>query len=423
MSGGAIAARDRWLEAALGVDGWLAARGDAGHDPHDLLASPLVRGLTLGSRWGAVAWTQLGKRSPFSFRGVLGVPRARNAKGIGLTLAAQVRLVGAVDGGGERAGGMVASGAVPAGSAAFVRERLERARGAAEWLYGAGVEVGGGVGWGYPFPWANRDFYAPAGTPSSVVTAFVGHALLDAAEAFGWGEARGYALLGAEFLRRSLNRIPGEGDTFCFSYTPLDRRGVHNASLLAASLLARVGRLEGDGSLLEEALRAARFTAAAQRPDGSWPYGITGRNTWVDSFHTGYTLVALSEVGAAAGVSEFDAVIERGLAYWERSFLVGPAVSFYPGEEYPVDLHAVAHAIITLVHFRDRVPGALERAGALADWCLTEMRDPAGFFYYQKHRRWRNRVAYVRWIQGWMLLALSELTKYGKEEIEGRKQG
>lgn len=389
----------RWLDAALALDRWLEARGDKGHDPHDLLASPLVRLLTLGSRWGAVAWTQLGKRSPISPRGVLGVPRARNAKGIGLTLAAQVRLAGS-------------------GVVADPDRHRERARGLAEWLYAAGVEVSGGVGWGYPFPWANRDFYAPAGTPSSVVTAFVGHALLDAAEAFGWGEAAEYARRGGEFLRGTLNRIPGEGETFCFSYTPLDRRGVHNANLLAASLLARLGRAGADDEFLDDALRAARFTVAAQRADGSWPYGITGRNQWVDSFHTGYTLVALSDVARGVGSDEFESALARGLEYWEKAFLRGPAVTFYPGEEYPVDLHAVAHAIVTLVHFRERLPEALERAGRLADWCLEEMRDPAGYFYYQRHRRWRNRVPYVRWIQAWMLLALSDLVRQG---LENRK--
>ncbi len=393
---GVLEARARWLEAALELDRWLADRGDAGHDPHDLLASRLVRWLTLGSRWGAVAWTQLGKRSPLSPRGVLGVPRSRNSKGLALALAAQVRLSRALQGRG-------------ASGADALAARRERARGLADLLYGAGIRAGGGLGWGYPFPWANRDFHAPAGTPSSVVTAFVGHALLDAAEGFGWGEARGYAVEAGEFLRGALNRLPGPGGTFCFSYTPLDRRGVHNANLLAASLLARLGRVSADQALIDDALLAARFTAGAQAADGSWPYGVTGRNTWVDSFHTGYTLVALAEVAAAAGTAAFDDAIERGLAYWRRSFLVGPAVGFYPGEAYPVDLHAVAHAMVTLVHFRERIPDALETAGRLADWCLAEMRDPAGFFYYQKHRYWRNRVGYIRWIQAWMLLGLAEV--------------
>jgi hypothetical protein len=300
----------------------------------------------------------------------------------------------------------LASEIFPADIAAAARAR---GRGLADLLYGAGVEAGGGLGWGYPFPWANRDFHAPAGTPSSVVTAFVGHALLDAAEGFGWAEARGYAAEAGEFLRGALNRIPGPAGTFCFSYTPLDRRGVHNANLLAASLLARLGSSSADQTLLDESLLAARFTAAAQAPDGSWPYGITGRNSWVDSFHTGYTLVALAEVGAAIGTGEFDDAIERGLAYWRRSVLVGPAVAFFPGRAYPVDLHAVAHAMVMLARLRELVPDAPEVAGRLADWSLEEMRDPSGYFYYQRHRYWRNRVGYIRWIQAWVLLGLAEL--------------
>jgi hypothetical protein len=395
VSAGAGAARR--LEAALALDGWMRSHDDAGYDPHDYLASPLVQRLTLGSRWGGVVWTQLGKRSPVQLRRLLGVPRARNAKGVGLVLAAQVRLARAT------------------GSSAHE----VRARELADWLSTQGAAGYPGVGWGYPFPWANRDFYAPAGTPASVVTAFIGHALLDAAAKFGWEEARALAARGADFLRGALHRIPGPDGTFCFSYTPLDRRAIHNASLLSASLLARVGGGLGDAGALEDALQAARFGARAQGEDGAWPYGVSARNAWVDSFHTSYMLIALDEVRRATGTSEFDVVLERGLAYWRRSFFMGPAIGYYAGRPYPVDLHAVAHAILTLLHFRDRIPDAVATAAGLADWCLAEMRDPAGFFYYQKHRRWTNRLAYMRWIQAWMLLALAELAAVEAEEGEG----
>lgn len=384
----------RWLGAALELDGLLASRGDRGHDPHDYLASPAVRGLTLGNRWLAVAWTQLGKRLPVQLRGVLGVPRQRNAKGAGLVLAAQVRLARAADEG--------------------IREAaLKRARGLADWLAECGSAEFSGYGWGYPFPWANRDFYAPAGTPSAVVTAFVGHALLDAAEAFGWPELVELAARGGEFIRGGLPRIEGAGGTFSFSYTPVDRRVVHNANLLAASLLARLGSVQGDAALVAEGLRAARFSARAQRGDGAWLYGAAGRDGWVDSFHQSYTLVALDDIRRAAGVSEFDDAIARGYDYWRRAFLVGPAVAFYPDDPYPVDMHAVAHAILTLVRFRGEDPAGVATAARLADWSLREMRHPAGHFYYQRHRRWTNRLSYMRWIQSWMLLALAELAAIG----------
>lgn len=387
---------ERWLEAALTLDRWLVERGDRGHDPHDLLASPFVRALTFGNRWLGVAWTQLGRRSPVSPRRLLGVPQLENSKGLALALGAQVEFY----------------------QIGREEEAIERARSLIERLYRGRVEWGDGIGWGYPFPWANRDFQAPAGTPSSVVTAFVGHALLAAAQTFGWDEARGLACSGAEFIRRALRRIKGEAGTFAFSYTPLDERVVHNANLLAASLLARVGWEVGDEEMIEEALRAARFTARAQRGDGSWPYGISARDRWIDSFHTGYTLIALSQIGSAAGLSEFDAAIEGGLDYWRESFLVGPGVSFYPGQPYPIDLHAVAHAIITLVHFRAELPGALDEAARLADWSLSEMRGGDGSFYYRRHRFWKNRVRYLRWVQGWVLLALATLVGVAGETTD-----
>ncbi|HEX6938351.1 MAG TPA: hypothetical protein VF158_02990 [Longimicrobiales bacterium] len=385
--GPASADREAWLRAALSLDDWMRARDYAGYDPHDLLASPLVRALCFGSRWLAVAWTQLGKRSRVQLRPLLGVRPARNAKGIGLVVAAHVRLYEAT---------------------ADARHR-ETARRLVDWLRGAATTGADGAGWGYPFPWANRDFYAPAGTPSSVVTAFVGHALLDAADAFGWDDARDLAHRGAAFVQRALNRIPGPDGTFCFSYTPLDRRGVHNASLLAASLLARVAALHGDAGLADDALRAARFSARAQRPDGSWPYGLGARNAWVDSFHTGYVLVALRDIGAALGTDEFDAVVDAGLAYWRSAFLGGPAVGFHAGAPYPIDAHAVAHAMLMLLALREREPEALATARRLAGWSVREMRDARGYFYYVRRRRGVNRLPYMRWVQAWMLRALSEM--------------
>mgnify|MGYP001369027051 CR=1 FL=1 len=387
MEVGPAARGGAWRDAALALDDWMRARDYAGHDPHDLLSSPVVRALTLGSRWLAVAWTQLGKRSRIDLRPLLGVRPSRNAKGIGLVVASYVRLHSAT------------------GEARY----REEARRLVEWLGGAVSPGWEGAGWGYPFPWANRDFHAPAGTPSSVVTSFVAHALLDAADAFGWDEARDLARRGGTFVRRSLNRIPGPDELFCFSYTPLDRRGVHNASLLAASLLARLSALDGDGVLAEEALLAARFSAAAQRPDGSWPYGLGARNAWVDSFHTGYVLVALRDIGAALGTDEFDEAIDGGLAYWKRAFLTGPAVGFHPGSAYPIDAHAVAHAILMLLELRDRDPEARGIAERLAGWLVREMRDPSGFYHYLRTRHGTNRLPYMRWVQSWVLRALSEL--------------
>lgn len=382
------AAPARWLEAAERLDGWMRERDYAGYDPHDLLSSVWVRASTLGNRWLAVAWTQLGKRSPVQFRPLLGVRPARNAKGIGLVLAAHLRLAEAT--GEER--------------------YRETAEAMVRWLgehRSTGVR---GVGWGYPFPWANRDFFAPAGTPSSVATAFIAHALLDADEILGIESAAELAAGAGEFIRHELRRVPGPDGTFCFSYTPLDSRRVHNANLLAASLLARLAARGGEegAKLADDVLGAARFSVAAQRPDGAWPYGEGARNAWVDSFHTSYTLVALHEIGGWIGTSEFEPALERGIEYWLEHFFDGPAVGFHPDSPYPIDTHAVAHSILALFELRERIPDALERAERLAEWTLRAMRHEDGSFYYLRGRRDVNRLRYMRWTQAWMLRALSE---------------
>lgn len=157
----------RFLRSALALDGWMRARDYAGWDPFDILVSPVIRALSFGLRWPAVAWTQLGKRLPARARPLLGVPALRNAKGVGLALAAHVRLYEATGDESHR----------------------ERAAGFVDWLASHAARDQPGRGWGYPFPWANRAFRAPAGTPASVPTAFIGDALLDAADRLGIGRA------------------------------------------------------------------------------------------------------------------------------------------------------------------------------------------------------------------------------------------
>jgi hypothetical protein len=399
-----VAAGTRWTTAAAELDSWMRRRDYAGYDPHDWLSSGTVRALSFGSRWLGAAWTQVGKRAPVQLRPLVGVRPARNAKGIGLTLAAHADLY------------------LATGDEAYIRSAGELV----EWLAGSAVVHGGGVGWGYPFPWSNRDFHAPAGTPASVPTAFIAHALLDAAErvpAAPWAPRAGeLAVTAGRFLHDGLNRIP-QGHGFAFSYTPVDQRAVHNASMLTASVLARLagggaGAWRGDAApstaerdrWAESVMGALQWTLSAQRADGSWPYGAARKDAWVDSFHTSYLLVCLDLVGRSLG-EEFPVAtpVDDGLRYWRRTFLAGPAVTFHAGEPYPIDTHAVAHAIITLVELEHRIPDALAEAERLAGWCVREMRDGEGYFYYQKHRFHTNRLAYMRWTQAWMLLALARL--------------
>jgi hypothetical protein len=80
-----------------------------------------------------------------------------------------------------------------------------------------------------------------------------------------------------DFIMNDLNRIEPAPDEVCFSYTPLDRRYVHNANVLGAQLLAGTYAHTQERQLAEMALYAARYTARRQEPNGSWKYGEWGR--------------------------------------------------------------------------------------------------------------------------------------------------
>jgi hypothetical protein len=389
------AAGSPWLDAACALYDWMRAREFRGHDPHDALASPILARLSFGSRWLGVGWTQLGKRTPPVLRAALGVRPSENAKALGLVLAACVRLWRAT------------------GDAHWRREGAHHMARLAE----LGMHGPGTVGWGYPFTWANRDFVAPAGTPSGVATAFVGHALLDAADAWHEPVAAKLAERAARFVHRQLGRVPA-GDGFAFSYTPIDTRVVHNANVLAASLLARVAaRVETTPPDAAEdfaaaARVAARTTAAAQAPDGSWPYGVGRRNAWIDSFHTSYLLVALDQVRRHLEETSLDSAIDRGVVFWRDAFFHGPAIGLSPYRAYPIDQHAVAHGIVALGALGERVPDARGTAVRLGEWSLGRMRAPDGSFYYRRGAFVLRRARYMRWTQAWMLLALAALADW-----------
>ena len=375
------------LESSLArLEDWLEWRGFQGNDPHDALRSPLVRALTLNNRWLGVAWVQLFRRSPLDLRRLFGVAAGHNPKGMGLFLAAYVRRYRVT---GER------------------RDR-ERIAFFADWLRRNRCPQFQEASWGYNFDWPNRSFFAPAGTPTIVNTAFVAHAFLDCHELFGNSEDLETARSACDFMLRRLSvieELPGA----CFSYTPLDSRRVHNANMLGASLLARVGRITGEPHLLARARRAALYTVARQSADGSWPYGEGRSERWVDNFHTGFVLTALLDYIRCSEDSSFEESLERGYRFWRSSFFTRDGLAkHYAGKLYPIDAHAVAQAILTLLAFSERDPQAAARAFELAAWAGVNMQDESGYFHYQIGRWLRNRIPYIRWSQAWMLRALAE---------------
>ena len=238
-------------------------------------------------------------------------------------------------------------------------------------------------------------------------------------------QSRGSGLhLECEFILRDLNRSDETEDEVCFSYTPLDRTRVFNASLLAGEALAQVGALTHEAELSAHALRAARYVVRRQRDDGSWAYGADSYQSWSDNFHTAFVLTSLARILKARGQKlkgdavknhsadgdEIRQAIGRGYEFWRSSFFLADGwPKYYHHSAHPADAHSAGAAVVACAELRDIEPGAQELAARVARWAVRELFDRRGFFYYQKRRLYTARTPYMRWSQAWMMYALARL--------------
>jgi len=301
------------------------AREWRGFDPYDGLNSPVASWLS--GKLARQAWTQLHKRSPVNLRGVFGIQPQLNSTAVALF---------AMGSGDAKLLDMLRSLRNPDG------------------------------GWGYPFDWQSRAFFAPAGTSNLICTALAAKALK--CDVTG-------------FIEKHLLR---DG---WIAYIPGSDAQVHNINMMGAVLLGRRDCME--------------FSIRRQRADGSWPYGEAGNQQWVDNFHTGYCLVALHEM------TGYEDARRRGYEYWAKTFWRGDgAPRYFDNATHPMDIHCCAQGILTRLAFGD-----VTEANAVARWALENMWDEEGFFWYQRGRLLTNRVCYMRWSQAWMYYALSELIR------------
>jgi hypothetical protein len=363
----------------------------AGYDPYDALNSPLFQYLPfLNTKSVRLLLTQTLKRSPINFRSLLLVPKSHNPKGLALFVSALVNL--------QNAGVLTTVEEIKDLSCRLLALR------SADRIYST---------WGYSFDWQTRTKLVPRGSPNIICTTFAANALLDAYEVTGEIASADAALSAADFILNCL--YTKQGDEAWFNYTPLETTQIHNANLLGAALLARVSRTLGANRFLEPALVAARFSVGRQNQDGSWYYGERQNPSqkWIDSFHTGFNLCALQNVGYYGQSTEFENSLQRGLIYYLDCFFESDgAPRYFHNEAYPLDIHSAAQAIITLVKLAGSSERCLLQAHQVFHWTIKHLKSPDSYFYYQKHRYWTNRISYMRWGQSWMLLALSTLVHF-----------
>lgn len=357
----------------------------AGYDPFDGMNSMILKKLSFNKRILGILFLQMMKRSPVNIRPILMTSVSRNPKGIGLMVSYYSSLF-------TRTGN------------AYFRDKAEEL---ASWLISNASSGYSGLAWGYNFDWPNRNEWFEKGLPTVVNSSYIGNALLDLYKVTQKDKYADAASSVCRFMLNDLNRTT-EGKTFCFSYTPKDMTSIHNANMLAAEFLMRTASVQDNKMFADSANSSMAFSINEQREDGSWFYGVGRKQEWIDSFHTGYNLIALKNFIDYSGDDSFADNLRKGFDYYIDNFFNNGYVKYFNNKEYPYDGHAFAHALLTLVRFSSYD----ERCPVIAEQVINRVfevfRNRNGMFAYQYNPPLTTRIEYMRWVEIWMLYALGE---------------
>lgn len=358
-----------------------------GWDPYDGLNSRLFQSIPIirSSRFFRLAWIQLFKRSPINFRKIAVVPKGYNSKGLGLFLSGYCNLYNIEP----------------------TEEKLNKIKFLADKLLEMQSKGYSGACWGYNFDWQARAFFQPKGTPTVVATSFITDALI---EAYHITKNLSYletVKSTAQFVLNDLNRTHDDDGTFSFSYSPLDKTQVFNASLLGAKLLSQVYTFTQETLLLEESEKAIRYVCKRQQENGAWAYGTLPYHQWIDNFHTGFNLECINAYQKVSGNNQFSRNLKMGLDYYLETFFTEEGMpKYYNNSIHPIDIHSPAQLVVTLSKLEILIKNK-ELAERVLGWTINNMQDEKGYFYYQITKFFSSKIPYMRWAQAWMFYAFS----------------
>lgn len=375
---------DKLLSSVTNLQKYIKGQEYRGFDPYDALNSPMFKLPVLrSSKVIRLVFQQIIKRLPVNLRYLFGIKKGCNPVTLGLAIQAYSYLA-----------------YIFPGDEMYLNE-IHLLLDDLEKISSKGFS---GICWGYDFDWEAKYAKIPAYTPTIVATGIITNSLIESFKLLKIQRTYEMCKSSCEFIDKDLNRNY-EGNTFCWSYSPYDNQKVFNATLKGARLFSQVYSFDNnEKELLEQARQTVSFVLNSQNDDGSWSYSKGDSRTWVDNFHTGYVLDCLLEYRNNTGDFSPESAFTKGFELYVNSFFEeGRIPRYYNNSLYPVDSTSVAQSIITLSNFN-----RLDLATNVIEWAISNMQSPDGYFYFQKHRYYTNRISYMRWSNAWMFTALTK---------------
>ncbi len=364
---------------------YIISESYGGYDPFDGLMSPIfILTFLKNNKIIRFGFQQVFRRIPINIRPLLGIKKGLNPVTLGLAVQAYSYLIQMYE-----------------VKKNFYQKQIDYCLTKLEVFKSKSYS---GACWGYDFDWEGRYANIPAHSPTVVATGIISNSLFEYHKYSNDIRAKELIVSAAQFVLNDLNRTY-EGDSFCLSYSPNDKQLVFNASMKGARLLSQVYSLTNDTKYVNEAERIIRFVINNQNKDGSWYYSKGDARSWVDNFHTAYILDALDEFVNLSGKNEYDGYLKKGKEFYLQNLFTEKGYpKYYSNSFYPIDSTEVAQSILTLTKFNN-----IDKANLVAEFAFRELYSNNGYFYYQKHKSYTNKISYMRWSNAWMFAALSKL--------------
>lgn len=383
------------LKYVSNLNGYIFSENFNGYDPYDALNSKYLN--KLNSTWLKLLFTQFFVYSPINFRPLFKIEKQVNSKTLGLILKACCNLYKCK--------------AISEKDFTNITEKIT------SMLEESRSSDYNNHCWGYNFPWQDLTRYMNPSVPSIVNTSLIANSFLDIYDVTENKEYLDLAESCSRFILFDINRsYGGNGDDFCFSYTPIDYHIVHNANMMASGFLARLSVVKNNPELNYYAVMSMDFSMRHQKNDGSWNYcekSKTGGESKQVDFHQGYNIDSLIQFLIVNKNSQYIESLKKAIDFYiNYQFTNTGASKWRYSLTYPIDIHHQAQGMITFINaykFFEYFK-YYNMAKLIYHYTIKNFfNQNQNYFYYQKWPGFINKISYMRWSQAWMMLALSYL--------------
>lgn len=265
--------------------------------------------------------------------------------------------------------------------------------------------------WGYPFDWETNHGTVNAGTPIITIIPYCYEAFEAGYHATGDREYLRIQESIAAFVFEGFDDIEVSPGIYSCSYTPHGGINIVNANAYRAYLLMHAGKRFNRQDWQDAAMGNLLFVLRNQQSDGAWFYSASGKDQFIDNFHTCFVLKNLYKIWKITSDRNVFDTIQKGFRFYKRHLIDGNSQPLpFAKAQRPVlhqqELYDYAEGINLALMFIEIDSDSLaiidgHLRGLLKDWLL-----PDGHFSTRRFLTGYNKVAYHRWAQSQTFHAL-----------------